>query len=310
MVTPTPLHYVRNHFALPAPPGELVVDGAVRTPLRLALDDIRALRRRTLMVTLECAGNGRAFVKPPAPGEQWNIGAVSNAEWAGASLHDVLERAGPLASAVEVLFVGADQGTPKDLGRNIAFERSLPIADALGADVLLAYEMNGAPLTPEHGAPLRLVVPGWYGMASVKWLSRIALIEAPFRGFYQHDRYVIEGRPLREIAPRAVITHPVDAAEVRAGRLDVRGYAWSGRDAITGVQVSRDGGAHWLDASLGGAPSRYAWREWHLAIDAAPGELALVPRALTRGGAQPLEPVWNALGYANNGARPVRIRVA
>ena len=152
VITPASRHYVRDHFPIPEVTERLTIEGAVRTPLQLDLDDIRALPPRSLVVTLECAGNGRAFLDPPVGGEQWRTGAVSTAEWTGASLRAVLEMAEPLSTAVEVLFIGADTGTPPDVGTRIAFERSLPIADAMRDGVLLAYAMNGNDLPPEHGA--------------------------------------------------------------------------------------------------------------------------------------------------------------
>lgn len=313
-ITPTSRHYVRDHFTIPAPADRLVIDGAVRTPLDLDADDIRALPARSVVVTLECAGNGRAFLDPPVAGEQWRTGAVSTAEWTGASLRAVLEKAAPLASAVEVLCVGADTGVPAGSGMDarIAYERSLPIADALRDDVLLAYAMNGSDLPSEHGAPLRLVVPGWYGMASVKWLARLRLIERTFDGFFQAKRYVVGDRPLREIAPRALITWPHEGERLQASAFDARGYAWSGRGDVARVELSTDGGRTWRDATLAARLSRYAWREWHCTVaPLARGELELLARTVTTDGAtQPLMQVRNSLGYENNAARPVRIEIA
>lgn len=311
VITPTSRHYVRDHFARPRPPTQLVVDGAVRTPLRLTLDDLRALPARSLVVTLECAGNGRAFLDPPVPGEQWRIGAVGTAEWTGTSLRTVLAMAKPLPGAVEVLCVGADMGTPADVGARIAYERSLSLADAMHDDVLLAYAMNGAELPVEHGAPLRLVVPGWYGMASVKWLARLRLLERPFDGFFQARRYIVGDRPLREIAVRAVITRPRDGQRLAAGPLVVAGYVWSGRGDVDRVEVSDDAGASWRAATLETAVSRYAWRQWQVEITPrAAGTLTLLARAVTTAGLrQPTTPVRTALGYENNAARPVRVEI-
>ena len=312
LITPARQHYIRGHFAIPAAPAELVVDGAVGTSLRLTVAMLRALPSRTLAVTLECAGNGRAFLHPKAPGEQWQLGAVSTAEWTGARLRDVLAGASPRPAAVEVLFVGADRGTPADLGREISYERSLPLADAMRDDVLVAYAMNGEPLPPEHGAPVRLVMPGWYGMASVKWLARISLIERAFDRFYQKDRYVIGHVPLREIAPRAVITEPADGARLPRAPIVVRGRAWSGRAPVDSVEVSSDGGYSWHPAELGPAISDYAWREWTSTIE--PGEraeLSILAYAVDADGEQ--QPIINRatpLGYMNNAAQPVRIQVA
>jgi DMSO/TMAO reductase YedYZ molybdopterin-dependent catalytic subunit len=311
VITPSSRHYVRDHFPIPKATERLAIDGAVRTTLQLDLDEIRALPPRSLVVTLECAGNGRAFLDPPVAGEQWRTGAVSTAEWTGASLRAVLEMAEPLASAVEVLFIGADMGTPPDVGTRIAFERSLPIADAMRDDVLLAYAMNGDDLPPEHGAPLRVIVPGWYGMASVKWLARLTLIEHAFEGFFQTKRYVVGDRPLRQIAPRALIASPRDGDRIAARPFVMRGYAWSGRGDLARVEVSVDSGRTWRDATLGGALSPYAWRPWHAAISPhETGQLVLLARAVTADGRpQPLEEIRGALGYANNAVRPVRVAV-
>lgn len=309
LITPAGQHYVRDHFAIPAAPDHLEIDGLVEAPTRLALADLQAMPARTLTVTLECAGNGRAFLDPPAPGEQWRLGAVGTAEWTGVPLRTVLERARPRTETIELLFVGADRGTPKDAGREIAFERSMPIADAMSDGPLLAYAMNGAPLAPEHGAPLRLVVPGWYGMASVKWLAHIRAIARAFGGFYQRDRYIIDGRPLRAIAPRALITSPADGARLPRRPFVVRGRAWSGRSAVESVEVSSDGGYGWHPAALEAPVSPFAWRAWSITID--PGErreLAVLAYASTADGEQqPLAQVRNDLGYANNAARPIRV---
>ena len=312
VITPASRHYVRDHFAIPAGPDRLAIDGAVRTPLELDVDQIRSMPPRSLVVTLECAGNGRAFLDPPVAGEQWRTGAVGTAEWTGTPLRAVLQMAEPLSSAVEVLCIGADTGTPADVGKRIAYERSLPIADALRDDVLLAYAMNGNDLPPEHGAPLRLVVPGWYGMASVKWLARLRLLERRFDGFFQTDRYVVGDRPLREIAARALISWPRDGERLAKRPFVARGYAWSGRGDLARVEVSTDGGGSWQDATLSDGTGRYAWRQWHAAVSPrASGQLVLVARAVTNAGTtQPLDEVRNERGYENNAARPVLVEVA
>jgi DMSO/TMAO reductase YedYZ molybdopterin-dependent catalytic subunit len=313
---------VRTHFSIPAPPTGLVVDGAVASAVSWSLAEIRALPSRTLAVTLECAGNGRRFLDPAVPGELWGLGAVGTAEWTGVPLRLLLDRSGALADAVEVSFRGADEGVPKDLGRRIAYERSLPIGDARSDEVLVAYAMNGAGIPIEHGGPLRLVVPGWYGMASVKWLARITVLHWPLSAFYQTDRYVIDGRPLRTIAPRAVITVPVDGAELESDRpLEIQGYAWSGAGRpITGVAVSAEsvglvGERTWREAQLGPAISAYAWRAFSIRVQimlagAGQMEFTVVARATDASGAtQPLGASWNKLGYSNNAVQPVRVRI-
>jgi DMSO/TMAO reductase YedYZ molybdopterin-dependent catalytic subunit len=305
-LTPPGLHYVRSHFAAPEPPAAIAVAGAVRRTRSVSIAELRALEARTLAVTLECAGNGRSFLEPPAPGEQWGLGAVSTARWTGVSLRSLLGPAGLSPSVVEILFRGADAGTPSGTERRIAFERSLPIERALADDVLVAYEMNGTDLPAEHGAPARLIVPSWYGMASVKWLAEIVALDEPFRGFYQADRYVAGDRPLREMRPRAVIAEPL--RDVAAGTATMRGYAWSGRGPVTRVEVSSDGGSTWRDAALGAPVSAAAWRDWRAEWTATPGEHQLLARATDASGeAQPLGQRWDPLGYENNAARPVRI---
>jgi DMSO/TMAO reductase YedYZ molybdopterin-dependent catalytic subunit len=316
LITLAGRHYVRTHFGIPPAPAATEVAGAVRTPLKVTVDEVRALPARTIAVTLECAGNGRKFLDPKVPGEQWGLGAVGTAEWTGVALRDVLERAGPSRAASEVLFRGADEGVPKELGSLIAYERSLSIADATGPDVLVAYAMNGAPIPPEHGGPLRLVVPGWYGMASVKWLSRITLLDRPFAGFFQKDRYVIDGKPLHKIAPRAVLTAPRDGEEIRHA-LWIDGFAWSGSAPIERVDISHDGGRSWdpIHSFVVAGPSRYAWKrfgpvEMLLLPTTEPHERELVVRAIdAAGNVQSQSPTWNALGYANNASRTVRVRV-
>jgi DMSO/TMAO reductase YedYZ molybdopterin-dependent catalytic subunit len=305
---PTGLHFVRCHFAIPEHPGTLQVGGDVRRPLTLRLDDLRRRPATTIAVTLECAGNGRAFLEPPMPGEPWRLGAVGTAEWTGVPLVALLDEAGVEAAAVEVLFRGSDRGTPADVGHEIAFERSLPVAEVAGA--IVAYAMNGRPLPPEHGAPFRLVVPGWYGMASVKWLASIEAIAAPFRGFYQADRYVIGDVPLSEIAPRAVVIAPADGSRLAAAPVVVRGYAWSGGTTVERVEVSTDGGSSWAAAILGPATGS-AWRMWQWTwAPAALGPATLLARAIDgRGERQPLEQVRNPLGYRNNAAQPVTVEV-
>jgi DMSO/TMAO reductase YedYZ molybdopterin-dependent catalytic subunit len=306
---PAGRHYIRTHFGIPSEPSEVLITGAVGGPRSVTIDAVVKLPSRTLVVTLECAGNGRKFLEPPTPGEQWGLGAVGTAEWTGATLHSVLRDAAP-PSAVEVLFRGADEGTPTDLGRRIAYERSLPIDIARGDDVLVAYAMNRKPIPREHGGPLRLVVPSWYGMASVKWLAEIRLIDRPFDGFFQQDRYVIEGRQLQRIEPRAVITSPRDGADISGGSLEVRGYAWSGQARLDRVELFADGERAVGTMTASAHAPRFAWNEFVFRISLDPGDHDLVARAIDcDDNRQPMTPKWNSLGYANNAVQPVRIRV-
>lgn len=310
-ITPVAHHYVRSHFTAPTPPRSVTFDGRVERPFAIATEELRSLPARSLVVTLECAGNGRSFVDPPAPGEQWGLGAVGTAEWTGVPLAELLARARPLPDAKEIVFRGADEGEPNGLGHAIAFERSLTVEQAARGDALLAYAMNGQPLTPDHGAPVRLVVPGAYGMASVKWLAHATVVADEFTGFFQRDRYVIDGKPIGPIAPRAVIVEPIEGTRLGPGANLIRGYAWSGRESIAGVDISTDGGRTWRAAKLAPAISAFAWREWHYEWDATRGDATIIAIAVTRTGErQPLTSTWNALGYSNNQTQAVRVVVS
>jgi DMSO/TMAO reductase YedYZ molybdopterin-dependent catalytic subunit len=318
IITPTARFYVRNHFRVPRIDGDswsLTVKGSVRHHLTLSLADLRRLPSRSVIATLECAGNGRALLDPSVPGEQWKLGAVSTAEWTGVPLVEVLDRAGVAATTREIVFRGADSGKAPSSNEPIRFERSLPIEPARNEDVLLAYAMNGETLQPNHGFPLRLVVPRWYGMASVKWLAEIEASGEPFTGYFQTDRYVLvspeagsAGEPLREVRVRALITHPERGDVVRQGELVVRGFAWSGRGDITGVEV--DAGHGWQTARLLDEPLPHAWRRWELMTRVAPGRVALRARARdSSSDTQPDRAAWNKLGYANNSVQQVPIEV-
>jgi sulfite oxidase len=300
ILTPVSQFYVRNNFPIPDPPTEMTIGGAVQQSVRLTPADVRQLPRRRLTATLECAGNGRSFMKPPVPGEQWRLGAVSTADWEGISLSEVLELARPMPDAVEILFQSAD-----------GFARSLPMDQALHRDTLLVDTMNGASLTPAHGSPLRLLVPGWYGMASVKWLAHIEAVRTPFRGHFQVERYIIGDRPLRAMQPRSLILDPADGVVLPQRNQSIRGVTWTGSGHVTEVQVSDDGGGRWLSATFADPPQPYTWRRW--SCDWLPrrsGPTSLVARATdSSGNRQPLEPVWNELGYANNAAIAAHVLV-
>jgi DMSO/TMAO reductase YedYZ molybdopterin-dependent catalytic subunit len=300
-LTPLAAFYIRNNFPIPPPTTHLTVGGAVKRPLSLPAEDLRQLPRRRLTATLECAGNGRAFMNPTVPGEQWRLGAVSTAAWEGVPLSAVLGQADVGAEAVEVVFSGAD-----------GFVRSLPIEDALGDHMLIVDMMNGEPLTREHGAPFRLLVAGWYGMAAVKWLARIEVSRTPFRGHFQVERYVIGDRPLRMMQVRSLILDPADGVTVPQASQVVRGVAWTGSGHVTLVEFSDDGGTTWRSATLLGTPEPYTWCRWEAAwAPAQTGPATLLARATDSSGAQqPLQPVWNALGYANNASVPRQVHVS
>ena len=321
VVMPNARFYVRNHFQIPALDASrwrLGVTGMVDRPLRLSLRDVQNMPSQTLVVTLECAGNGRALLNPAVAGEQWGLGAVSTAEWTGVPLAEVLDRAGVRAGACEVVFRGADQGPSEASSEPIHFERSLRLDDAHGGEVLLAYAMNGEPLPIQHGYPLRVVVPGWYAVASVKWLTEIEVVDAPFAGFFQADRYFYEwerdGGVTREPVSlqrvRALITEPSPGAAVPSGDLVVRGVAWSGAAAIARVQVSV-GGGDWREARLVGGRQRNRWQWWELLTRLeGPGPTTVRARATDLAGrTQPDTPEWNRLGYGGNAVQTVDVLV-
>ena len=272
---------------------------------------------QTFFATLECAGNGRTNFDPPIPGEKWAFGAVSTAEWTGVLLKAVLDRAGIESSAREVLFRGADRGTIEDSSGAIRFERSLRLDEACDSGAILAYVMNGEPLPIHHGFPLQLIVPGWYALASVKWLTDIDLIGQPFAGHFQTEKYWYEWRrgsegarePVTRMGVRALITEPTQGSEIKRGDITIRGVAWSGVARIERVEVNT-GGA-WHQANLIGQPSRQAWQRWELVTRINTSAPAILrARAMDCAGrVQPEHAEWNRLGYGNNSIQEVAIRV-
>ena len=318
-LTPNPLFYVRNHFSPPSvdpAAWSLSIEGQVERPLRLTAGDLDSLPKHTVPVTLECAGNNRTDLEPPVPGNRFRCGAIGTAIWAGPPLRSVLERAGLRPGVVEVLFEAADSGEPEPGEGVMPFLRSLPLEAAMHPDTILAYEMNGEPLSYEHGHPVRLIVPGWYAMASVKWLRRIEALDHSFRGFFQTERYVLENgtghsEPLSHMLVKSHINRPEHGEVLSAEEYLVTGVAWSGRGNISCVEVSDDGGQTWKAARLEGPEHRYAWRQWSLPWEPpAPGHYTLMARAQDdMGNWQPMQAKWNSLGYAINGVMAVCVNV-
>ena len=320
-VTPTGLHYLLAHWDIPPidPEGwRLRIGGRVREPLDLALDDIRKRPRRTLRVTLECAGNGRGRLTPRPVSLPWLGEAIGTAEWTGTPLAALLEDAGAASDAVEVVFRAADRGIQGEEEQTYA--RSLTLAEARRDEVLLAYAMNGRPLEPQHGFPLRLVVPGWYGMASVKWLTSIEVVSEPFRGFQQAVAYRYqqdaddEGEPVVRMRVRALMIPPgipdffSRRRLVEAGPVTVSGRAWSGRGPVERVEIAVDD--RWRDAVLEASAGAFAWRGWSFDWDARPGHHVLACRATDASGdVQPLEAPWNHQGMGNNAVQRVPVDV-
>jgi DMSO/TMAO reductase YedYZ molybdopterin-dependent catalytic subunit len=323
-ITPLGLHYLLIHFDIPAVDAaswSVRLDGAFARSVELRLDELKARPSRTLPVTLECAGNGRALLSPRPPSQPWLTGAVGTAEWTGTPLGPLLEEAGVLESAEEIVFTGLDRGVQGDVEH--AYARSLPVHEALREDVLLAYAINGLPLPPQHGYPVRLIVPGWYGMTHVKWLSTITAVETPFRGWQQDVAYRMRyseeehGTPVTRIRPRSLLVPPgipdffTRRRFVAPGACVVHGRAWSGLAPVERVEVSQDGGGAWADAVLDAPLGPYAWRGWSYTWEAAPGEHELCCRATdAAGNTQESEPAWNLDGLCNNAVQRVQVTVS
>jgi DMSO/TMAO reductase YedYZ molybdopterin-dependent catalytic subunit len=306
-LTPTGLFYVRSHF--PPPRLDLAsyrlhIGGAVRNPLSLSYQQLRDMPSETRVATLECAGNGRVFLVPQVSGAQWEEGAVGNAEWTGVPLAALLERAGLEEDACEVVLEGADRGTPKEEPvppGPISYARSLPRDKALQPEVLIAYQMNGRDLPLDHGYPVRAVVPGHYGMASVKWLTHVLAVREPFQGYWQTSDYgywdYLDGKPVRralgEIKVKSEIARPRVYETLAPNQLyTVRGAAWAGETEVTGVAVSTDGGRTWAEAEFLDPARRHAWRRWKIdwLTPKEPGRYTLLSRAKAAdGSAQPDE---------------------
>ncbi|HYB40090.1 MAG TPA: molybdopterin-dependent oxidoreductase [Mycobacterium sp.] len=321
VVTPAARFYVRNHFPTPALDPELyelTVTGFVERPLSLRLRDLQNMPSQSLVCTLECAGNGRVHFDPPVDGEQWHFGAASTAEWAGVPLVEILDCAGLTLGAHDIVFRGADAGLVDGATAPVRFERALSVDDARGSGALVAYAMNGESLPRQHGRPVRLVVPGWYSVASVKWLTEIEVIGRPFEAYFQTDRYMYEWErdgtvtrePVRLQRVRAVIAEPSDGASVTAGELVVRGVAWSGAAPIDRVDVSIGGGP-WQPARLIGERRRHSWEWWELLTHCeAHGPSTVRARATDLAGrTQPERAEWNRLGYGGNAIQTISIAV-
>jgi len=323
-ITPVGRFFVRTHVYTPnvdAASWQLRVEGEVTSPLSLGLADLRALPRAEFVSVLECAGNGRGFYDPAVAGLQWRYGSVGNARWAGVRLIDVLKKAGYSASAREVLFNGADV----PIGAMPDFVRAIPLAKAVHPDTLLAYEMNGQPLTPSHGFPIRVIVPGWAGDNWVKWLTNIEVRDKEFDGFFMKTAY---RHPVRSIAPgatvdpadmtpvtllrpKSVIVSPVERQSLTESATTIRGAAWSGESPVKRVEVSVDSGRKWRPAKLGGEQAKYGWRLWEADwVPPARGSYVIMSRATDEAGdTQPLVQDWNPSGYLWNVVPQVRVEV-
>ena len=321
-LTPNDLFYVRGHFPfekISDKDWSIEINGNVKKPYKLNLDNLIDLPKKTLPVTMECAGNNRKYLDPKVSGNQFDAGAVSNAVWAGASLKSVLNKAEIISTTIEILFEGADKGEPESGKEIISYTRSLPLKDINNEDILLAYEMNGEPIPLEHGAPVRLIVPNWYGMASVKWVNKITAIKEPFEGYFQTYKYVIKGsseekdRPVREMKIKSAFSLEKQRNAISSGSVSISGFAWSGFGNIKEVELSHDDGKTWHKANIAKPVSSYSWQQWN--FDWEPpqtGSYTFFCKATDENGnTQPMEPNWNKMGYEINSvlSRPLILEI-
>ncbi|MBV9504879.1 MAG: sulfite oxidase [Acidobacteriia bacterium] len=323
-LTPTDAFYVRQH--LPRPKMDpasfrLTVNGLVQKPLELTLADLQKLPQYTVPATLECAGNGRGFFRPQLPGIQWMRGAVGNAEWEGPRVSDVLALAGVSAAAAFLESDGADVG----VGGTPDFIRSLPMKKALDSSTLLPLRMNGRPIPDLHGFPTRLIVPGWCGSNSVKWVTRLSPAASRHGGFFMASAYkfpkynvspggaanAADLEPIEGMPVKSTITSPQDQATLTVGPQTIRGFAWAGEEAIERVEVSTDGGSRWQDAALSAPKLRFAWRLWQMNWQPKdPGYYSILSRATDSAGrVQPVVAVWNPSGYLWNAIDRVGVKL-
>jgi DMSO/TMAO reductase YedYZ molybdopterin-dependent catalytic subunit len=326
-LTPTELFYVRSHFLAPkldSASYRLQLDGAVRNPLSLNYRDLRDMPSETRVATLECAGNGRVFLVPQVPGAQWELGAVGNAEWTGVPLAALLERAGMEDAVCEIVFEGADHGIPAEPPMPpgpIPYFRSLPRQKATQPEVLIAYQMNGCDLTKDHGYPVRAIVPGHYGMASVKWLTGIHAVREPFPGYWQTSDYGYwdhaDGKPVRrplgEMKVKSEISRPAVYERLAPNQAcTITGASWAGEAEIAEVTVSTDGGLTWARAEFVDPTQRYAWRRWKLdwITPRKPGQYTLMARARdAHGRVQPDQHDPNYGSYVIDHPLPIEVFV-
>jgi DMSO/TMAO reductase YedYZ molybdopterin-dependent catalytic subunit len=320
-ITPTGLHYLVIHWDIPAADADgwsVRVGGRVRRPLDVSLASLRERPQRTVTVTLECAGNGRSLLEPRPLSVPWLLEAIGTATWTGTSLWPILEEAGLEPDATEVVFRGSDRGIQGEVEHD--YERALTIEEARRPEVILAWEMNGQPLEPQHGYPLRLIVPGWYGMTSVKWLTSIEAISGRFEGFQQASAYRYQrdeddpGEPVSRMRVRSLMNPPgipdffTRRRMVDAGPVLLTGRAWSGVGGVERVEVGIDG--EWHHATLEPPVGEFAWRGWSFAWDAAAGDHVLACRATdATGRTQPDEIPWNYQGMGNNVVQRVAVSV-
>jgi DMSO/TMAO reductase YedYZ molybdopterin-dependent catalytic subunit len=326
-VTPANRLFIRNNLLTPdlqAAGHTLTIKGLVDKQMTFTFDDLqKTFPAVTAQGMLECAGSGRTAFSPLPKGTPWNpSGGYGCPKWTGARLRDILKAAGVKPGAVHVAFFGADFG---ELPTAKPVVRSIPMSKALEPNTLVAWAINGEPLPKVHGFPLRMIVPGWVGSASIKWLVGIEVLDAPFKGTYMDDSYRVPAHPIApgEKMPKdavsteawpvkSVITQPAPGAKFKiGGKIAIAGKAWAGENSVTRVEVSLDEGVTWKQATLAKPGNKYAWRVF--SFSAQPkrqGYVTILARATdSKGNVQPIVAAWNPLGYFWNGIHRVGVTV-
>ena len=322
-ISPNEGHFIRSHFPAPqinSSNWSLPVTGDVTHSLDLSYDDLLKMPSHEVVSLMECAGNSRSTMQPPAEGVQWDNGGVSVSRWRGVSVKTVLKQASLTSAATDVLFEGGDSGTEPHSDGQMCYAMSVPIAKLLDPDTILAYEMNGEPLPNDHGFPIRLLVPGWYGMASVKWLDKITVMDHANGGFHEMDYRIYpanDGRSdakierVTSLKVKSLISAPAKGNILRPGSHAIKGVAWSGDGHITKVEVSTDDDRSWREARLEEPSGNYSWQRWEIDWEANNiGHSLLRCRATdTKGNVQPMLATWNFRGYQVNSIHSVPITV-
>ncbi|MCL7747524.1 sulfite oxidase [Halalkalibacter alkaliphilus] len=321
-IVPSHLFFKRNHFSYPKLTYSnywLPINGLVKTPKIFSLQEIVKLPSKTIKVILECAGNKRSLFEPKVFGEQWEKGAISQGYWTGVSLTTLLEATGINPKAKEVLIEGYDKGKRTDKNNEYSYSRSLPLDKALDPDTIIAYEYNSQPIPFKHGYPLRLIVPNWYGMASVKWIKQISLISSEFKGPYQSIDYVYypnkendtDSFPVTIMNVNSTIQEPVHMEILNTGTHVIKGIAWTGAGEVSKVEVSTDHGDTWLEAEIEPTYRSYGWVSWTYEWSVYdPGEYTIMSKSTdTLGRTQPLKPFWNRKGYGYNAIDKVEVKI-
>lgn len=316
------LFYRRNHFPYPSFTSSfyfLPIEGQVHTSKVFSLQEIYSMPAKTIKVVLECSGDKRELFKPKVYGEQWGKGAISQGIWKGVSLKTLLQYTGLLDNAKEIVFEGYDNGRRPDSNKLYNFSRSLPIEKALDSDTIIAYEYNNHPISFKHGFPLRLIVPGWYAMASVKWIKKIIVIDKEFKGPFQDIDYVYypnqendNGKvPVTTINVNSTIQYPLNMQLLHSGVYEIKGIAWTGEGQITMVEISIDGGQTWNKCKLTFSSEKHSWIRWNYTWNALKkGEFTIKSKATdSKGNVQPLEPIWNRKGYGYNAIDHIKVKI-